>query len=922
MTFSRYYLMAPVAIALLATTAPRSAVAELKAHFDPNVLATQFSDGDYDGGTVPVTGIGDTARFVSDVRDPNPGAAGYGAGFIDLQNNNGPPIIAHPTQGSVWEFSGGNAYLSPRGSRDNTDGFEDNFDSNTLSAIVVGRFDASGSGTQYLFDLRDDSPIGGGSNTPDGFALRYDYNSGMLEGVAKQSVNAAVPLAVDSWFVATYAWDGANSTATLSVDSFYGSNSSSSAAETAALNPDAWRIGVNGSNTGATRLHGNMGDALFYNDVADHSAVANQLATDYQAKVPFELNVDQVSGMVTLKNSASAGYDIDAYRITSSGGSLNSSGWNTLDAQGFDGNAWSQLDADSSIISEGSFGTDSTVTGGGQLQLGAAFDTSVGVEDLVLEVHLAGDDATKFVLGNVNYVTGTASDADFNTDGNVDGLDFLTWQRGFGNFAGTAGQSDGDADGDGFVNGSDLTAWNSQYGSSPSQSAAASAVPEPTTALMALLAAVGLVSVVRPRRLASRNTTLACCLTLTLFVGLTSEVNATVFVDRDYTFGDEAGEGGATGNVLGSGNGFDSTWDSAGSPGAGDYQDLFVVNNPTYIAVGVGALNARPGAASGSLGVSFDGVDDYVSSPINLARPSEVWNNTLYYPSEDFPHNYDGIKLQGMQLWVKPNGATQAVRQDIIKNSGEHGISITENNTWGLVTDSPDPRDTGAAVAYDQWTHVEQVSGVPFITKGSSQYGGVLFVNGVAVGAHTAATEFYVNQPLTIGAMQLEGNLDGATASAPENYYHGLADDASVFLWGRSTGGDNYGTFNAGTDNEWIAMQLSGFDAADINLDGSVSGDGTGSSSSDDVSALIENWLTVRTVDDVQIGDWVSRQAGDLNFDGAVDLNDAFLLRDGLAASGLGALNFGLLQAVPEPAAATLAAIAMLLGLSVRRKQQ
>lgn len=56
---------------------------------------------------------------------------------------------------------------------------------------------------------------------------------------------------------------------------------------------------------------------------------------------------------------------------------------------------------------------------------------------------------------------GTAG-PDFDSDGDVDGSDFLAWQRGFGTLA--ASKSDGDANSDGNVNNVDLAMWQSAYG--------------------------------------------------------------------------------------------------------------------------------------------------------------------------------------------------------------------------------------------------------------------------------------------------------------------------------------------------------------------------------------------------------------------------------------------------------------------------
>jgi hypothetical protein len=65
--------------------------------------------------------------------------------------------------------------------------------------------------------------------------------------------------------------------------------------------------------------------------------------------------------------------------------------------------------------------------------------------------------------------------ADFDSDGDVDGEDFLTWQRGLGVDAG-ATRSDGDASSDQLVNDKDLAVWRSQFGS-----ASSTALPEPAS---------------------------------------------------------------------------------------------------------------------------------------------------------------------------------------------------------------------------------------------------------------------------------------------------------------------------------------------------------------------------------------------------------------------------------------------------------
>ena len=103
-----------------------------------------------------------------------------------------------------------------------------------------------------------------------------------------------------------------------------------------------------------------------------------------------------------------------------------------------------------------------------------------------LPVTLVQDGGEQFALidstPDLGVVTLTVpvSTGDFDQDTDIDGVDFLQWQRGFS--AGTMlGQ--GDANNDGTVGAADLAVWSEQYGSVAGQAAAAS-VPEPSTAIL------------------------------------------------------------------------------------------------------------------------------------------------------------------------------------------------------------------------------------------------------------------------------------------------------------------------------------------------------------------------------------------------------------------------------------------------------
>jgi hypothetical protein len=86
--------------------------------------------------------------------------------------------------------------------------------------------------------------------------------------------------------------------------------------------------------------------------------------------------------------------------------------------------------------------------------------------------------------------------ADFDQDGDVDGADFLAWQRGLG---GGTTLAEGDADGDGSVNAIDLAAWRFQFGSSAAAVALGSSIPEPRGVTACLVFAVILSAVGRRR---------------------------------------------------------------------------------------------------------------------------------------------------------------------------------------------------------------------------------------------------------------------------------------------------------------------------------------------------------------------------------------------------------------------------------------
>jgi hypothetical protein len=203
------------------------------------------------------------------------------------------------------------------------------------------------------------------------------------------------------------------------------------------------------------------------------------------------LSVDPATGEASLKNSSPISLSFDGYSILSESGSLlpNNGDWLSLDDQNVSG--WQEANANDEMLSELLTSGFLTLDPEESVNLGQVFDVG-GTRDLVLEFGLQGELGGR--VGTVLYQAFATENADFDGDGDIDGRDFLRWQRGFG--TGTT-LAQGDANGDHVVNGLDLAIWRDQYGTSPLS--AVSSVPEPSSIGMAVFVAFTF-STIRRRR--------------------------------------------------------------------------------------------------------------------------------------------------------------------------------------------------------------------------------------------------------------------------------------------------------------------------------------------------------------------------------------------------------------------------------------
>lgn len=205
------------------------------------------------------------------------------------------------------------------------------------------------------------------------------------------------------------------------------------------------------------------------------------------------LTIDPATGKAAVQNeSPYFNAAIDAYTITSTSGKLltGNAAWSSLQDQGVAN--WDQADnANANRLTEFKTAGSTTLTGGGNvLNLGSPVSLTAGalsLSDFGFEYKLSTGEVMDGVVKFGAIPTFTPNAGDYNSDGRVDGNDFLAWQRTFGNSVAQGTGADGS--GNGIIDASDLTVWKNNFGNVVASTATA-AVPEPAS-LGSLLVAVG-----------------------------------------------------------------------------------------------------------------------------------------------------------------------------------------------------------------------------------------------------------------------------------------------------------------------------------------------------------------------------------------------------------------------------------------------
>jgi Concanavalin A-like lectin/glucanases superfamily/Dockerin type I domain len=268
--------------------------------------------------------------------------------------------------------------------------------------------------------------------------------------------------------------------------------------------PGEWSVGRGLFNGGhGDRAYGFIDEVRISNSALTPSAF---LAPPGPSDLQLEVNT--ITGGVTLTNATAMPVSLDFYRIGSAAGALSLGGWDSLDDQNYDavdgpddadsiagnspGEGWDQAGGSNAMQLIELFLAEngSSIGAGVTLNLGNAFDTSVftpGVDgDLEFTYSLL--DGLQ-LTGDVSYVTSAGVSGDYNKDGVVNAADYTVWRNHLGQNFQLDNENPADSN-PGVVDQADYAYWKSRFGAtSGSGAAAAAAVPEPGSWILVVLAA-------------------------------------------------------------------------------------------------------------------------------------------------------------------------------------------------------------------------------------------------------------------------------------------------------------------------------------------------------------------------------------------------------------------------------------------------
>jgi hypothetical protein len=312
--------------------------------------------------------------------------------------------------------------------------------------------------------------------------------------------------------------------------------------------------------------------------------------------------------------------------------------------------------------------------------------------------------------------------------------------------------------------------------------------------------------------------------------------------------------------------------------------DLNATNMPVYRTIS-GRLDGV-----GGIGIEFAAAQYLSGQSLNWPQESALSD------TQGGLYDLSGIADRSLQFWARP---TSTAVQTLVMDTNQHGVRINSNGKFSMRYDSLDYEST-VTVVPNTWYHIEVVR------PAGPGSGSRMFVNGNAVVIGGTQDDYNGDQvtSLTVGS---KTTVDG-------EFYSGIVDDLRMSVFGTTTNGWNYGSYNFAADNAYAASPVSGIKgvAGDVTNNGVLDGA--------DKTAFVAGWMQKRLVNGIQVGDMTSRGQGDLNLDGITNIQDLLLLQNALIGAGMGPITADELSGVPEPTTALLAVLVTLPLVVARRR--
>lgn len=520
------------------------------------------------------------------------------------------------------------------------------------------------------------------------------------------------------------------------------------------------------AGTGGINLEADSGNSTVEVLLGEHeiqTAVTLNNDADFSGSggvVNFNNVLDIAGNTLTIQSGA---YSINHSVVATAGGMIDNAG--TLGTAG-------STTFGSDLTSTGTLDIDIAGTGTDEFDAfnvaGTATISGLIDTELLGDFTLAGDEtftiltANTLVAGSI-ALTGSAASmfqlsvesnslvlnavmgipGDFDGDGNVDGADFLEWQRGLGTT----------------YDANDLTDWQTNYGMSASL-ATSVAVPEPTT--LAILLSMAMVWFGGLRMSKARVTAIAgFCIISTASTAAQAQYSAAVLADNPVAYYrlDETADFFAA---------------NSGS-GGGALEGLFNQLNQGSGPGNIGQLGPRPGDIAGGFlidgleannnsvhiaplegGVDFSSVvvNDNALLDITGALTLEAWVNR--------DEQTDAAFNEGIIAKYLGEGNARAYDLYYSPAAGEIGFAVSPDGTFP----SSDTLTTDTDIALNEWVHVAAT----FVPSTSMS----IYINGELAATQPTTIASIFDSPADLWIGQQFNTTPNAT-------FEGRIDEAAIY---------------------------------------------------------------------------------------------------------------------------------------------